>query len=80
MRSKDKRVKNTKIYRISEFGDGLQFLRYKTNLGYILSPEPNTPPIFLEYYLNTQEGGRVTQHSNSNIAQALNNAEPCDLI
>tara|TARA_Y100000033_G_C2753035_1_gene114941 strand:- start:1247 stop:2137 length:891 start_codon:yes stop_codon:yes gene_type:complete len=77
-RHQDPRVKDTKVYRINEYGDGLQFLRYLTNLGYMLSPQPNIHPYFIEYRLNAQKGGLVSQHSIQNIVNALNNAKPCD--
>lgn len=76
-RHRDPRVKNTKVYRINEYGDGLQFLRYLTNLGYVLSPEPNIHPYFIEFRLNTQNGDFISQHSIANITRALNEAKPC---
>ena len=75
----DPRVRDTKVYRIHEKGEILEFLRLLTKAGYILSPEPNQHPYFKEYRLNTQQKGLISQHGMVELSYSLNNPRPCDI-
>ena len=62
----------SRIYRIHENGEILQFLRLFMKIAYLFNPRPNQDPYFAEYRINLRiGGGLIGQHAMMPIAGKL---------
>lgn len=62
---------DSRIYRLYERGEILQFLRFFVKISYLFNPRPNTNPYFVEHRLNLTMLGVITSHNMTDIALGL---------
>ena len=68
-----KNVSGSKIYRVHETGEALEFLRLLMKIGYVFNPRPNVDPYFVEFRFNLIKGFAfsIKQHSIAPLACEL---------
>lgn len=74
----DTNAKGTKIYRVNEKGEVLEFFRLLMKVGYIMSPEPNVNPYVKEYRMNLKEGNLFSEHGIAAMADSLELINECE--
>lgn len=68
---REKNTKGSRIYRLYERGEILQFLRFFMKIGYLFSPRPNQNPYFVEHRLNLTKTGVISSHNMDDLAYGL---------
>ncbi len=68
---REENVRGSKIYRLFEKGEVLEFIRPIAEFWYFINPSPNENPRYVEHRVNLGGGGAVIEHSIKTMAKVL---------